>query len=110
MIENLKKIFHIDKWWGKMFFVLLVYVVFWFVFYGSLFLISDSFFEVYNISGFVTIIYAILVVPFISFYLNKLFNFKKNIFYIINTIFIIVSIIFFFTFLVIGAISNYSGF
>lgn len=110
MINNLKKFFHTDKWWGKTIFVVITYIIFWCVFYGSLFLIPDSFFEIYNIPGFITIIYAILIVPFISFYLNKFFQLKKNIFYIINTIFIILSLMLFFAFLIIGAINNYSGF
>ena len=45
MINNLKKFFHTDKWWGKSIFMLLTYVIFWCVFYGSLFLIRDEFFE-----------------------------------------------------------------
>ena len=34
-METLRNFFHTDKWWGKTIFVILTYVVFWCVFYGS---------------------------------------------------------------------------
>lgn len=34
MISKLQKFFRTDKWWGKLIFILLVYLFFWFLFYG----------------------------------------------------------------------------
>ena len=110
----IQKFFHTDKWWGKGIFIILIYSIFWCIFYGLLFLIPDIFFEINNIPGYFTLIYALLIVPFISFFLirffKKYFYLKNSTLYIIHILYIILSIILFFIFLVIGALKNYSGF
>lgn len=98
MIQNLKKIFHTDKWWGKMIFVLLVYVVFWCIFYGSLSLIPEDFFVGYNNFGSWILIYVFAFVPILSLYLSfilkKKFLLKRA--YFVNFLFLILGLVLFF--------------
>lgn len=83
-MQSLRNFFHIDKWWGKTIFVVLTYVVFWCVFYGSAFLMPDTWFsEASNYSPLYFLlfkIYVFLVVPLISFVIPKLIRklFKIN--------------------------------
>ncbi len=112
----IQKIFHIDKWWGRTIFIILTYAIFWCIFYGALFFVSEDFFELNNISGNVTLIYALLIVPVISFYLIKFFKkyflMKNFSFYLIHIIYLILSITLFLYLLVMGALqnANYGGF
>jgi hypothetical protein len=114
MIQKLQKFFHTDKWWGKGIFIIVTYSIFWLVFYGALFFIPEDFFESYNVSSFVTLLYSLLIVPLLSLYLLKFFQIfspiKKNILYIIHSFFILISFFVFFSLVIFGAIQNYSGF
>jgi len=111
---RLQKLFHTDKWWGKTIFIVLVYAVFWCVFYGLLFLIPDEFFEFYNIPGFVVLIYALFIIPLLSFFLprfiKRVFYVKNSFLYIIHIIFILVSLFLFFFLLITEALKNFNGF
>ncbi len=111
MVLWIQKTFHTDKWWGKAIFMLLTYSIYWCVFYGSPFLIPESFFTENNIPGFITIIYALLVIPTLSFVLvrfyKKIFVINPAILYVIHSVFILMSLYLFFIFLIIGAINNF---
>ena len=110
-MQAIRDLFHTDKWWGKTIFIILIYLLYWCIFYWSLFLIPDDFFERYNIPGFVTLFYSVLLVPLLSFlipnYIKKLFTINGFLLYLIHLLAIIFSLCLFFYLLIIYAIGNF---
>jgi len=95
----IQNVFHTDKWWGKTIFVVLVYLVYWCVFYGSLTLLPENTFD--NYGDFVTLIlfaYVFIFVPVLSFILIDLVKRFVSIKYpyILNTIILVLSLSSFF--------------
>lgn len=110
MKNKINKIFHTDRWWGKTIFIILIYIIFWLVFYGGLFLIPDDFFNNY-IPGFITLFYVIIFLPSISFFLIKLFKkmfFVGKYFYFIHIFFIAISLLSFGIIFLISAYYSYN--
>lgn len=103
-----------SSWWRKVFITTIGYVLFWLVFYGLPFLIPDDFFEVHNITGLLTIFYILVIVPWLSFFMFKLFKnkflFNKNYFLILHIFYLLCSTALFFSFLIVGALRNFGGF
>ena len=102
-----------SPWFVRVLITCIVYVFFWLVFYGLLFAIPDSFFEVNNIPSLLTLTYIFVFVPWLSFFMYKLFRnkfyFRKNIFLTIHIIYLILSLCLFFTFFIPAAM-NFGGF
>ncbi len=76
-----------STWWGKIILVFLSYVVFWFIFYGAIFLIpEDSFYLKKNPILELVIPYIFIFVPVISFFMAKFLKISLNIkyMYILN--------------------------
>ena len=101
MISSIQRIFHTDKWWGKAIFVVFIYFIYWSVFYGSLSLLPEDTFLGHNENiGYLLIFYVLILAPVLSFlipfFCKKIFNKKGYYLYILNIIFIILSIILFF--------------
>ncbi len=100
MIQKLQKTFHTDKWWGKTIFIILTYVLYWCIFYGSWFLIPyDSFNKNTDISGILFLIYSFIIIPILSFFIpyfiKKILNINKIFLYILHIFLILLSVWFF---------------
>jgi hypothetical protein len=99
-MQSIRNFFHTDTWWGKTAFIILVYTLYWCVFYGSFFLFPYGFFQSNSSSEYITwllLSYLFIFVPFLSF---KLALFIRRItlakyIYVINTVFILLSLIIF---------------
>ena len=68
MIQKLQKFFHTDKWWGKTIFIVLTYVFYWCIFYGSTLLIPYSSYNT-DFDTILPFIYIFILVPIISFFI-----------------------------------------
>lgn len=93
----IQKLFHTDKWWGKVFFIIITYVIFWFLFYGILLLIPEDTFVGYENLSSLLLIYIFVFVPAISLflisYVRKVVFIKHH--YLLNTLLITLSLILF---------------
>ncbi len=108
MIKILKKIFHTDKWWGKTIFIILTYIVFWCIFYGSSFLLPV------RLEGSNSLdLYFLILVPLISFvipgFLKKIFGTRKIYLYLIHILLLPILWYVFYVLTVFRSLS-YSGF
>jgi len=113
MIQKIQKIFHTDKLLGKIVVIFLTYFLYWCVFYGSWFLIPQTFFyRNNNLSGLLFILYIFIIVPIISFFIPKLLRkiFKiNNIFlYSLHLFLIILSVVVFMGIGILIALSHFS--
>ena len=112
MIEKLQKVFHTDKWWGRVIFIILTYTVFWCVFYGLVLLIPYEFFVGRKGISYFILLYSVIIVPLLSFYLismvRKVFFIKH--FYLLNTLLIILSFILFFYINFLQSVSHWFSF
>ena len=104
MINWIQKNFHADKWWGKIIFTVLIYVLYWCIFYGSWFLLPDEFFLSKNsissdFYGYLIAIFLFLFIPILSFFIpyliKKTFKINKIFLYILHIVLIIFSILLF---------------
>ncbi len=91
-----------ETWFGKTIYIISIYIIYWFVFYGSWFLIPYDFFydrgvEINQIL-FISI-YALLI-PILSFfipyYILKKIQINKKLLYSVHIILIILSVLLFF--------------
>ena len=87
-METLRNFFHTDKWWGKTIFVILTYVVFWCVFYGSWLVIPyDSTVESNDDFIYIFLVYLFFIIPsaslFVVRFLRKTTFIKKLLIYYI---------------------------
>ena len=98
MILWIQKTFHTDKWWGKTIFIILTYILYWCVFYGSWFLIPYDFFYFHGIeiSQIVFILFYLVVIPGISFFIpyliKKTFQINKIFLYTLHICIILLSL------------------
>jgi len=111
-IEKFQKFFHTDKLWGKVIFTSLIYVIFWFVFYGSWLFIPSRFFNRNNnLTGILFLLYIFIIIPFLSFYIpkfiKKMFQMNTKLLYVIHIFLLILSLA---VFLIIGILSALSHF
>lgn len=110
-MQSIQNFFHTDRWWGKTIFIIVTYVLFWCVFYGLIFFIPEHFFETYNIQGYVTLIYALVLIPLLSFFIPPFIKntivINKVILYILHIIFVIASIVLFLAMLAFFALQNF---
>lgn len=110
-MQSIRNLFHTDKWWGKTIFIILIYALYWCVFYWSLFLIPNIFFEKYQIPGYITLFYAILLIPLLSFliphYIKKLFIINKIFIYIFHVFVVLLFIGLFIFMLAFYALHNF---
>jgi hypothetical protein len=91
----------ITSWWGKAALIILIYIIWWLVFYGSFFLFSEG-----SISTSSELIKSILkiwlfgVVPIVSFILpykfSKVTTVKSTSLYIMHIIYVIFSLVLFY--------------
>ena len=112
---KIKEKFHTDKWWGKVFFMVLFYFILWMVFYGTWVIIyyfnysSDG-------SDFLTFIYGLyifLLIPFINIkyiskFIKKVFDIKNVTLYILQVFYSLVSIFLFLLIILIIALSHWN--
>jgi len=95
-IEKIQKLFHTDRWWGKVLFVSVLYLIFWFLFYYVIFLffglMSGS-----DIGGALFLIYIFILIPFFSLYIPKIilktFKVNKLFLYIFHSCLILISFV-----------------
>ena len=110
-MQSIRNFFHTETWWGKTIFIILIYALYWCLFYWTLFLIPEDFFVTYNISGYVTLFYGILLIPSLSFFIphffKNLFSINKTFLYVLHTFIILFFIALFLTMIVISALSNF---
>lgn len=115
MIQKLQNFFHTDKWWGKTLFVVLIYVLYWCIFYGSWFLIPDKLFlehesNSYQVLQIFVLLLIFIFIPAISFFIpsiiRKTFKINKIFLYILHVILIILSIALFLIFMIFAALHN----
>lgn len=97
MINLIQKIFRTEKWWGKTIFMFLIYIFFWFTFYGSWFLMPSKWFNNNtDISGRLFLIFLFIIVPIISFFIpyffRRIFKINKIFLYILHVFLILLSI------------------
>ena len=99
-MQSIQNFFQTEKWWGKVIFIIVTYVLYWCIFYWSLFLIPESFFETYKIPGLVTLFYAIIFIPALSFliphFLKKILTINTVLLYVLHTFLVLLSILLFF--------------
>lgn len=112
MIQKLQKIFHTDKWWGKIIFMMLFYLLLWFIFYLVLFFISWIISE-FVLGGFVfvyliTVIILSIILP--TRFFNKVIGIKKLYLYLISILFTIISLFLLFLFVLTNLRLNIGGF
>jgi hypothetical protein len=101
MIQKLQKLFHLDKWWGKMIFIIIFYSLFWFIFYGSWLFVSKDWYIEYDIYGFfirIWFLFLYIIIPVLTFFffpklVKKITNIKHS--FLINSIFIFISLLIF---------------
>ena len=115
MIQKLQKFFHTDKWWGKTIFIVLTYILYWCIFYGSWFLMPDEWFLEHNHRThqffiFLFIFFLFVLLPILSFFIpsfiKKTFKINKIFLYILHVFLIIISIALFLIFTIFSAFSN----
>lgn len=109
MKDQINKFFHTDKWWGKTVFILLTYVIFWCVFYGSWFLVPDSDHNS-DINAILPIILFLGLIPLLSFFIpyfiKKLFTINKAFLYFLHILILLISTALFFLLLAMSAFSH----
>lgn len=110
-INWIRNFFNTDKWWGKTIFILVLYFLYWFIFYGSWVLMPNEWFEKNtDLSGILFLIYIFLIVPSISFFIppfiKKIFSINKIVLYLIHIFFVLLSIAIFLFIAIISAVSN----
>lgn len=108
MINWIQNTFHTDKWWGKTIFVALIYIIYWWIFYGIWFLIPERFFDHNsNLSGLLFLIYLCVLVPIVSFFIPHFIKkvFSTRHFYLLHILLIILGLV---LFLALAAISAFS--
>ncbi len=110
MINWIQKTFHIDKWWGKTIFIILVYILYWCIFYGSTLLIDNSNTNT-DFNTILPFLYIFIIVPIISFLVPflilKIFKINKFFLYILHVILITCMAISFFILVVFLALHNF---
>lgn len=102
MISKLQKFFHTDKWWGRAILIFSTYAVYWCIFYGILLLKTKNWdyanYDIYSVQLSVVIFLTCIVVPILSFFVLPKF-FRRIFFikhaYLVNSIFIIFSLLLF---------------
>lgn len=90
-----------STWYGKTTLILLAYTIFWFIFYGSYFLIPEDYFDsvftpdyISNLSNLI-IPYIFFIVPILSFFMAKFLKsfFKIRYMYLINLLLLIILVL-----------------
>lgn len=84
--SKIQKIFHTDKWWGKIFFVITIYVLYWFLFYGTWILVPENYLPDYSGSiNTYPFLYTFVIIPIVGFLIpiicKKQLNIKISILY-----------------------------
>ena len=109
LISWIQNFFHTDKWWGKTIFVILTYVLYWCVFYGSLLFIPNSDYNT-ELNTSLPFIFVLIIVPVISFFvpkfIKKVFYINKTFLYSLHLFFVLLSIIIFFIVAITSAFSH----
>ena len=110
MLEKLRKTFHTDKWWGKTIFIVLIYILYWCIFYGSTLLIPNSNSNT-DINAVLPFLYIFIIVPIISFLVPfiilKTIKISKIFLYILHVLLIIFFAVSFFMIVVFFALHNF---
>lgn len=91
-MESLKKIFHTDKWWGRAFFVISLYIAYLILCYGVIpFLIIIV--QGFNFGGVVFFSFVFLIAPILSFkiptLIKKSFGVNSFFLYFFHILFIV---------------------
>ena len=113
-MESIRNFFHTETWWGKTIFIILVYVFYWFLFYGFWFIIPPEYFD-HNtdISGILFLAFNFIIIPVISFFipyfLIRLFTIDKTFLYVLHVFLVLLSLGIFSTLAVISAFSNFTS-
>lgn len=116
MIQKLQNFFHTDKKLGRSIFFLSSHIFFWFVYFALLViipngtLISDLFDEKFMVVYIVIVVFIVSILCFKFF--KKMVPLKRNLFYILNTLFVLITTSFVFFLIIRSAIKsfNYGGF
>jgi hypothetical protein len=73
MIQNLQQLFHTDKWWGKIVFIIIIHVFYWVILVGFFSLFPNDFFDHhYDLGELIFLVYIFLGIPFSVFFISKL--------------------------------------
>jgi len=110
--QKLQKLFHTDKWWGKMFLSLVIYIIYILIGY-----ILIPFFIIliqnFNFGGLIFFLLLFIIIPIFSYYIpkfiSKIFKVNKILLYFFHTIIIIIPFIFIFLILS-NSTLNFGGF
>lgn len=100
-IQKIQKFFCTDKWWGKVLFIIVSYLLFWFMSYGIwMFNIIPDTLNLLS-SDLISFIYFFILIPAISFYFAFLCKKVVNTIYlyIFNIIYILISLLLFLFFI-----------
>jgi len=103
-MQTIRNIFHTETWWGKVVFIIVTYIAYWLVFYGSWFMIPYDFFYIRNIeiNQWIFLIIFCFIIPIISFYIpyniNNIFKINKTFLYSLHVLLIVMSLVLFFYF------------
>ena len=103
MIQKLQKIFHTDKWWGKILLMISLYLIFFILGYWIWFLLAKCGLINKNIfiDQFIPSVFFLFIIPVMSFFIfikiNKIFELqlKNLLLIIINSLLIIINLIIF---------------
>ena len=105
MIQKLQKIFHTDKWWGRILLLSSFYLIFfilgyWIWFLLAIYKIINNNIFTYQIFPSVCFLFIIPILSFLIFFrINKIFNLKISnlLLIIINLLLIIINLLLFIT-------------
>lgn len=109
-INWIRNFFNTDKWWGKTIFILVLYFLYWCIFY-LIFPYIIILFNNSNFGGVFLFSYLFILAPVISFlilppFIFKIFNSSKLLLYVLNIIFMIISVFIFFVIVISLSFSN----
>lgn len=113
MRENMRNKLRLDTWWGRITFMMLSYLSFWWIFYGVWFLIPYRSFN-YIVLNFSKIApyYLFGLIPVLSlilpYHIRKYIKIHPVWMYILHIIIITSSLFFFFLFAVMTIYKNYT--
>ncbi len=111
--QKIQKVFNTDKWWGRVFFTMVIYLIYVLVGYILIPLLI-IFIQNFNFGGIIFFLSLFLIIPILSYYIPsfilKFFILNKKFLYTFHTIFIILIPVIFILIIISKLSFNIGGF